>query len=178
MIGSQFALFIIMNVIIFIAVRWNIILILLFCNRMDLSSVSVISGSYGDFLLYDLHRNKKRSMWILFCLVPIEKYETCQCMAIFLFVFIKSRWRQCSIIKATSQWAILYSVIHTNKAVSGSCTVRNWIVGRRSSHVLTSLRTPNVFIVSAPVITRCHFCTIALLSGVTSQALLKENPTV
>lgn len=50
-------------------------------------------------------------------------------------------------------------------------------VGRRSSHVLASLRTPNVFIVSAPVITRCHFCIIALLSGVTSQTLLKENTT-
>ena len=85
MIGSQFALFIIMNVIIFIAVRWNIILIT-FCNRLDLSSVSVISGSYGDFFCTIYTGIKKRSMWILFCSVPIEKYETCQCMTILLFV--------------------------------------------------------------------------------------------
>lgn len=73
----------------------------------------------------------------------------------------------------TSQWAVFYSVTHTHTPPPKQYQVvallgTGLCVGRRSSHVLASLRTPNVFIVSAPVITRCHFCI---------QALLKENTT-
>lgn len=82
-----------MNVIIFIAVRWNIILIITFAKGWFLSSVSVISGSYGDFF-GKIYTGNKKTDQCGFISVPfeIEKYEVCQCMAIVCFVILKSRW--------------------------------------------------------------------------------------
>lgn len=63
-----------------------------FCNRLVLSSVSVISGSYGESFSKIYTGIKNDQCGFSFRSVQIEKYETCQCMAIVFFVIFKSRW--------------------------------------------------------------------------------------